>query len=213
MYNIGGGPNNATSLLELVNGIERSLQVRVKHRFRPARPGDQPIYITDFSKFSEHTNWHPEIRLSQTIDDISQWYHANRSAFVPTDFPVPSCKVADRVHRRDRLMKFALVNPAWDFRRLHLLRLPGTALPSGASLRFDQIAAAGHEPLLIDAQSDQLSMQQVKKRLAEFDPNFLVIPTAPSYLFWRCPPPELRVPQTWFRELELQSGESRHWSA
>ena len=94
VYNIGGGPNNATSLLELLNGIERSLHIRVKHRFRPARPGDQPIYITDFSKFSEHTNWHPEIRLSQTIDDISQWYHANRTAFVPTDFPVPSSKVA-----------------------------------------------------------------------------------------------------------------------
>jgi CDP-paratose 2-epimerase len=94
VYNIGGGPNNATSLLELLNDIERSLHIRVKHRFRPARPGDQPIYITDFSKFSENTSWRPEIRLSQTIDDISQWYHANRTAFVPTDFPVPSSKVA-----------------------------------------------------------------------------------------------------------------------
>jgi CDP-paratose 2-epimerase len=94
VYNIGGGPGNATSLLELLSGIERSLHIRVKHRFRPARPGDQPIYITDFSKFSEHTNWRPEIRLSQTIDDISQWYNANRTAFVPTDFPVPSSKVA-----------------------------------------------------------------------------------------------------------------------
>ena len=93
VYNIGGGPNNATSLLELVNAIECALQVRVKYRFRPARPGDQPIYITDFSKFTEHTNWHPEIRLSQTIDDISQWYHANRLVFVPTAFPVPSGKV------------------------------------------------------------------------------------------------------------------------
>jgi CDP-paratose 2-epimerase len=94
VYNIGGGPNNAPSLLELLNGIERSLHIRVKHRFRPPRPGDQPIYITDFSKFSEHTSWRPEIGLSQTIDDISQWYNANRTAFVPTDFPVPSSKVA-----------------------------------------------------------------------------------------------------------------------
>jgi CDP-paratose 2-epimerase len=93
VYNIGGGPNNATSLLELVNAIERSLHVRLKYHFRPARPGDQPIYITDFSKFFEHTNWHPEIRLSQTIGDISQWYHANRLVFVPTAFPVPSGKV------------------------------------------------------------------------------------------------------------------------
>src|SRR5437660_9628171 len=39
VYNIGGGPNNATSLLELLSGIERSLHIRVKHRFRPAPPG------------------------------------------------------------------------------------------------------------------------------------------------------------------------------
>jgi len=93
VYNIGGGANNATSLLELVNAIERSLHVRVKYRFRPARPGDQPIYISDFSKFSEHTNWRPEIRLSQTIEDISHWYNGNRMAFVPTPFPVPSAKI------------------------------------------------------------------------------------------------------------------------
>jgi CDP-paratose 2-epimerase len=93
IYNIGGGPNNATSLLELVNAIERSLRVRVKYRFRPARPGDQPIYISDCSKFSEHTNWRPDIRLSQTIDDIAQWYNANRTVFVPTPFPIPSTKI------------------------------------------------------------------------------------------------------------------------
>jgi B12-binding domain/radical SAM domain protein of rhizo-twelve system len=35
-----------------------------------------------------------------------------------------------------------------------------------------------------------------------FAPDFLVIPTAPSYLFWRCPPPELRVPREWFKGLD-----------
>ena len=98
-------------------------------------------------------------------------------------------------------MKFALVNPAWDFRGSIYFGCQEPHYPLELLFAFDQIGDAGHEPLLIDAQSDQLSLQQVKKRLAEFDPNFLVIPTAPSYLFWRCPPPELRVPQTWFREL------------
>ena len=94
VYNIGGGPGNAISLLELVSAIERSLHIRVKYRFRPARPGDQPIYITDFSKFTGHTQWHPELRLDQTIDEISQWYNANRPVFAPTPFPVPSSKVS-----------------------------------------------------------------------------------------------------------------------
>jgi CDP-paratose 2-epimerase len=92
VYNIGGGPGNATSLLELVSAIERALHVRVKYRLCAARPGDQPIYVTDFTKFSQHTRWRPERRLSQTIDDISRWYNANRPIFVPTEFPVPASK-------------------------------------------------------------------------------------------------------------------------
>ena len=102
-------------------------------------------------------------------------------------------------------MKFALVNPAWDFHGSIYFGCQEPHYPLELLFAYDQIAAAGHEPLLVDAQSDQLSIQQVKKRLNEFDPNFLVIPTAPSYLFWRCPPPELRVPQTWFRELDSKA--------
>jgi len=70
---------------------------------------------------------------------------------------------------------------------------------------FDQIEAAGHEPLLVDAQLEKLSTDQVRAMLDDFHPDFLVIPTAPSYLFWRCPPPELRVPQKWFAELQSKA--------
>ena len=35
--------------------------------------------------------------------------------------------------------------------------------------------------------------------------DFLVIPTAPSYLFWRCPQPELRVPRQWISALDRAS--------
>src|SRR5207253_11367109 len=66
---------------------------------------------------------------------------------------------------------------------------------------FDKIKQDGHEPILIDAQVEKLTTAHVRQRLDEFHPNFLVIPTAPSYLFWRCPPPELRVPRQWFAVL------------
>ena len=48
----------------------------------------------------------------------------------------------------------------------------------------------------------ELDIEEVKQRIEKIKPDFLVIPTAPSYLFWRCPPPELRVPQQWFHALE-----------
>ena len=64
-----------------------------------------------------------------------------------------------------------------------------------------QVRFSGSETILLDATLENYSTTDVAARLREFRPDFLIIPTAPSYLFWRCPPPELRVPQQWFREL------------
>ena len=98
-------------------------------------------------------------------------------------------------------MKFALVNPNWDFTGSTYFGCRDPHVPLELMFAFDQLRNAGHEPLLIDAQTDHLSVHEVKPRIAEFSPDFLVIPTAPSYLFWRCPPPELRVPMEWFNSL------------
>jgi anaerobic magnesium-protoporphyrin IX monomethyl ester cyclase len=98
-------------------------------------------------------------------------------------------------------VKFALINPAWTFEGSTYFGCQEPHYPLELLFAFDQIRAAGHEPLLIDAQLHSLTTAQVKCDLDEFHPDFLVIPTAPSYLFWRCPPPELRVPQKWFAEL------------
>src|SRR5947199_4072038 len=38
--------------------------------------------------------------------------------------------------------------------------------------------------------------------IRRFDPDFLVVTTAPSYLFGRCAPPELRIPQQLIRDLD-----------
>lgn len=98
-------------------------------------------------------------------------------------------------------MKFALVNPAWSYQGSTYFGCQDPHYPLELLFAFDQIAAAGHEPLLIDAHLDELSLGCVRERVDAFRPDYLVIPTAPSYLFWRCPPPELRVPKQWFAEL------------
>src|SRR3954463_9265778 len=69
VYNIGGGLENTVSLLELIKTVESTLKLRMKYRFRPARPGDQPIYITDFAKFTEHAKWMPQLSVQQTVND------------------------------------------------------------------------------------------------------------------------------------------------
>jgi anaerobic magnesium-protoporphyrin IX monomethyl ester cyclase len=99
-------------------------------------------------------------------------------------------------------MKFALVNPDWNFEGSIYFGCQEPHYPLELLFAFDKIKEAGHEPILIDAQLEKLPLEDAKRRLQRFDPDYLVIPTAPSYLFWRCPPPELRIPQQWFSGLE-----------
>ena len=98
-------------------------------------------------------------------------------------------------------MKFALVNPAWTFEGSTYFGCHEPHYPLELLFAADQIRAAGDDALVIDAHLDGLTTHDVRTKLNSFRPDFLVIPTAPSYLFWRCPPPELRVPQKWFAEL------------
>ncbi len=99
-------------------------------------------------------------------------------------------------------MKFALVNPNWDFKGSTYFGCHDPHYPLELLFAFDKLCEAGHEPLLLDAQNDNLNTTEAKYRIDAFAPDFLVIPTAPSYLFWRCPPPEVRVPKDWFAALD-----------
>jgi B12-binding domain/radical SAM domain protein of rhizo-twelve system len=98
-------------------------------------------------------------------------------------------------------VKFALVNPNWDFAGSTYFGCREPHYPLELLYACDRIVEAGHETLLIDAQVENLDVRSVKVKLDSFSPDFLVIPTAPSYLFWRCPPPELRIPRQWFAAL------------
>ena len=48
---------------------------------------------------------------------------------------------------------------------------------------------------------DGLNHQQLIDRVARSRPDYAVVTSAPSYLFWRCAPPELRIPQEVCREV------------
>lgn len=99
-------------------------------------------------------------------------------------------------------MRFALVNPAWDFEGSIYFGCQEPHYPLELLFAVAKLREAGHEALLVDAQLHKLSISETKRRLDRFKPDYLVMPTAPSYLFWRCPPPELRVPRNWFAELD-----------
>jgi anaerobic magnesium-protoporphyrin IX monomethyl ester cyclase len=95
-------------------------------------------------------------------------------------------------------MRFAFVNPNWTFHGSTYFGCQEPHYPLELLFAFDKTREHRHEALLVDAQNDDLTIEAARQQVQAFDPDFLVIPTAPSYLFWRCPPPELRVPKEWF---------------
>ncbi len=103
-------------------------------------------------------------------------------------------------------MRYALVNPNWSFEGSIYFgcREPHLPLEFGYAARL--LEREGHQAAIVDAQFDHLAPDEVHQRVTRFGPDFTVITTAPSYLFWRCAPPELRVPQETARQLRDCGG-------
>jgi CDP-paratose 2-epimerase len=80
IYNVGGGANNAVSLLELIDKIEKQIGYRLEYRLENSRPGDQLVYLTDHGKISRHTGWKPEIDLSTTLELLQTFWEQNQGA-------------------------------------------------------------------------------------------------------------------------------------
>ena len=102
-------------------------------------------------------------------------------------------------------MKYALVNPFWTFGGSTYFGCQEPHLPLELLFARGALHDAGHETVLIDAFMESLTPEEVRERLDEFNEDFLVVPTAPSYLFWRCPQPELRIPRQWIDALRRSS--------
>jgi CDP-paratose 2-epimerase len=80
VYNVGGGARNGVSLLELVDKIESLIGYRLEYALERSRPGDQLVYLTDYSKLERHTGWRPEIDLEKTLGLLLQFWEENQRA-------------------------------------------------------------------------------------------------------------------------------------
>jgi len=103
-------------------------------------------------------------------------------------------------------MRYALVNPEWHFEGSIYFGCRDPHLPLELGYAAALLERAGHEVMLLDAHLEGLSVAAVARRVHAFHPDFTVVPTAPSYLFWRCPPPELRVPRELAAALDHRAG-------
>lgn len=93
------------------------------------------------------------------------------------------------------MTRLALINPNWNFAGSIYFGCRSPHLPLELGISEHYLKAAGHKTLLLDAHMFDLSLAEIEAELRTFRPDLIVITTAPTYLFWRCAPPELRVPQ------------------
>jgi anaerobic magnesium-protoporphyrin IX monomethyl ester cyclase len=92
-------------------------------------------------------------------------------------------------------MRFALVNPHWQFEGSIYFGCREPHLPLEFGYSKALLEQSGHQVTIFDGQLDGLTLSEIVEQVKDAAPDFIVVTTAPSYLFWRCPPPELKVPQ------------------
>jgi CDP-paratose 2-epimerase len=72
-FNIGGGPRNTTSLVELVELIGELTGEPLDVRFDEWRPGDQRYYVSDPGRFSGLTGWQPRTTIAHGLRRLHDW--------------------------------------------------------------------------------------------------------------------------------------------
>ena len=80
-YNVGGGPANTMSLLELIDLLEARFGRRLQYTFDDWRPGDQRVFIADIRRAEREFGWKPAIDPSAGVGKLVDWLTANQQLF------------------------------------------------------------------------------------------------------------------------------------
>jgi CDP-paratose 2-epimerase len=86
-FNIGGGPENTLSLLELMEMLRKHSGREVIHSFEDWRPGDQPVYISDISKAKQLLAWQPKVDVNDGLQRLHEWVARNIEMFASPAIP------------------------------------------------------------------------------------------------------------------------------
>jgi len=81
VFNIGGGPKNTISLLELLDELEIMTAKKPKIKFADWRPSDQKVYISDTTNLRTKLNWDVRISVKEGLKKLTEWIKENESYF------------------------------------------------------------------------------------------------------------------------------------
>lgn len=81
-FNMGGGPDNTVSLLDLLSHLRNTLNIDIPLLWGDWRPGDQRVFVCDINKAKSLLNWQPKVSVREGLDRLTTWIDENRTAFV-----------------------------------------------------------------------------------------------------------------------------------
>jgi CDP-paratose 2-epimerase len=77
-FNIGGGPDNAVSLLELIELIAEATGAPPALAYAQERAGDQRYYVADTRRFELATGWRPCVGVAEGVTELARWLQRDR---------------------------------------------------------------------------------------------------------------------------------------
>lgn len=80
-FNIGGGSENAVSLIELLEYMDRLDHLNIHTEFDTWRTGDQKYYVSDTRKFKKKTGWQPKTSYMDGITNLYNWLHQSNKQY------------------------------------------------------------------------------------------------------------------------------------
>ena len=81
VFNIGGGPGNVLSLLELAAYIEKRQNQKLQCEFSGWRPGDQKVFVSDIRRAQRELGWTPQISCDRGLELLYDWVGKNKELF------------------------------------------------------------------------------------------------------------------------------------
>lgn len=73
VFNIGGGPDNAVSVLEVIEAVSQIANVTPDVRYGPWRQGDQLYYVSNTARFRRETGWTTRVRWEEGMRRLYDW--------------------------------------------------------------------------------------------------------------------------------------------
>jgi len=74
VFNIGGGPENTMSLVELLVLLERMTGKAPKIKHSEWRVADQKVYVSNINKVSKALGWSPTVAPEQGLQKLVEWW-------------------------------------------------------------------------------------------------------------------------------------------